>query len=353
MSVNFQTVMSEDIDEILAKVPSWAHFSGQSVLVTGASGFLGGYFVRVLLALNLKGRLAAPVSVIAAVRDLDQGRGRFSDLLDDDQLSMVHLDLAQIAVPDLPPADYVIHAASQASPRFYGVDPVGTILPNTVGTAALLAAVQNTGLKGFLFISSSEVYGSADAGAGYIESTFGLIDPVDVRACYGESKRLGETICVAWHEQYGVPTYIVRPFHTYGPGLVREDGRVFADFVFNVVDGKNIVIRGDGTARRAFCYVSDAVSGIFAVLAVGEVAVPYNVANPEGEYAIGELAEIIVDIFPEKRLQVERLKRPEGTGYIPSTCKRVLPDIGRLKRLGWSPTVTPARGFERTIRAYL
>lgn len=353
MENNFRTIVNEDIETILASVPSWEHFSGQCVLVTGANGFLGNYFVRTLLALNNRGVLRSPVSVIAGVRNLQKGRDRFSDALGSPELSLLQLDLANITIPRLGQVDYVIHAASPASPKYYGIDPVGTLLPNTVGTAALLAATQASGLKGFLFVSSSEVYGNADSSNALSESTPGLIDPTNIRSCYGESKRMGETMCVAWAKQYAIPSYIVRPFHTYGPGLHRGDGRVFADFVFNVIDGENIVIHGDGRTRRAFCYVSDAVSGIFTVLWNGEVAGAYNVANPSGECAIEELADIIVGLFPERQLQVQRLRNSHTEGYIPSCYDRVMPDINKLVGLGWAPKVAPTDGFKRTIKAYL
>lgn len=353
MNNNFQSTIEYDIDEVIMNVPSWDHFSGQAVLVTGANGFLGSYFVRVLLRLNTKGVLREPVFVQAGVRDMQKGRERFSDVLELADFSLVSLDLAKIAVPALGNVDYIIHAASHASPRFYGTDPIGTILPNSVGTAALLSATADSGLKGFLFVSTSEVYGSADSAGGYAESTFGDVDPINPRSCYAESKRMGEAMCVAWHEQLNIPTYVVRPFHTYGPGLSRNDGRVFADFIFNAVNRENIVIRGDGAARRAFCYVTDAISGMFTVLCSGEVATAYNVANPSGECSVEELARLIVGLFPEYKLEVKIQSNSHIAGYLPSASDRVVPDVSRLLGLGWSPDIPPSKGFKRTIEAYL
>src|SRR3546814_1330299 len=126
--------------------------------------------------------------------------------------------------------------------------------------------------RGFLFISSSEVYGAVSQEAPLEEKHYGVIDPATLRACYAESKRMGETMCIAWHQQYGIPTFIARPFHTYGPGLVPSDGRVFSDFVFNIVRNENIVMNSDGMARRAFCYATDAVVGLFSILLKGDPA---------------------------------------------------------------------------------
>jgi dTDP-glucose 4,6-dehydratase len=293
-----------------------------------------------------------PVRVEAWARDAARARSRLADVADDPNLALREWDLTRIAVPEGDAPDFVLHAASQASPRFFGTDPVGTLLPNTVGTAALLEWVRRAGgCKGLLFVSSSEVYGAVGGDGTLDEDHYGEVDPASLRACYAESKRMGETMCVAWQHQHGVPAYIVRPFHTYGPGLQADDGRVFADFAFNVVRGENIAMNSDGSARRAYCYASDAVAGFFTVLLRGRAAQPYNVANPAGELSVRQLAELLVGLVPEKRLQVEF--RAPATGYLPSSYSRLLPDVSRLTELGWRAEVEPATGFRRMIGAYL
>jgi dTDP-glucose 4,6-dehydratase len=343
-----------DIDAILERDLPWGDLSGLTVLVTGAGGFLGGYLVRSLLALHSAGLVDEPVHVVAMVRDIASARVRMMDIADYECLEWLLWDLNQIAVPEIPECHYVLHAASQASPRFYGSDPIGTIMPNTVGTAGLLQALTNCAdPRGLLFISSSEVYGSIGSDALLVENSFGTLDPATVRSCYAESKRIGETMCIAWQSQYGLPTFLVRPFHTYGPGLQPNDGRVFADFCFNIVRGENIVMNSDGTARRAFCYASDAVAGIFTVLLKGESATPYNVANPAGELSVMELADLLVSIYPDRELSVDtQISRDGGGGYLASTVSRVIPDVQRLRSLGWEAKVLPPEGFRRMIEVY-
>jgi dTDP-glucose 4,6-dehydratase len=200
-----------------------------------------------------------------------------------------------------------------------------------------------------LFVSSSEVYGQVGGDSVLVETVYGQLDPATVRACYAESKRMGETLCVAWHQQFGLPTYIVRPFHTYGPGLLANDGRVFSDFAYNVARGEDIVMMSDGSARRAFCYASDAIAGFFTVLLNGQPATPYNVANPEGELSVMELAELLAGLYPDRGLKVDRRMPSADRDYLTSTFSRLIPDVRRLSSLGWSAQVTPQQGFRRMI----
>jgi dTDP-glucose 4,6-dehydratase len=344
--------LETDLREIVSRPLPWEQLASCRIAVTGAGGFLGHYLVRTLLALYRLGKVSRPVQVLAMVRDRDRAEERYADLAVCPELEIIPWDLNRIDVPNLGAVHYILHAASQASPRFYGTDPVGTLLPNTVGTAAMLEVLRRGGVaRGFLFVSSSEVYGEVSGDVALAESDYGVVDPVAVRACYAESKRMGEAMCAAWHRQYQIPAFIARPFHTYGVGLTPEDGRVFADFAFNVARNENIVIKSDGTARRAFCYGSDAVAGFFTVLFQGTPAVPYNVANPEGELSVTELAELLVGLFPEKGLSVERHGRRAELYGVPDHGSRLVPEVSRLKALGWQAHIGPAAGFKRMIEA--
>jgi nucleoside-diphosphate-sugar epimerase len=175
---------------------------------------------------------------------------------------------------------------------------------------------------------------------------------MDVRSCYAESKRMGENMTACWHHQFGLSTVVVRPFHTYGPGMDLSDGRVFADFVNDVVSGRDIRMKSDGSAVRAFCYLSDAISGFFHVLFKGSDACAYNIGNNACAISILDLAELLVSLFPEKKLKVIRFEEERGSGYMKSPVQAVTPDIASAMALGWHPGIGLAEGFSRTIRGF-
>jgi nucleoside-diphosphate-sugar epimerase len=162
---------------------------------------------------------------------------------------------------------------------------------------------------------------------------------------------MGETICASYLHQHGVPARVVRPMHTYGPGMDLNDGRVFADFVRNIVNGEDIMMNSDGSALRSFCYLSDATVAFFKALIGGSAGEAYNVANPACETSVRELAEKLIAMFPEKRLKIVHKERVDS-GYIASKITRCFASIEKMQALGWNPTVTMENGFSRTILSY-
>jgi UDP-glucuronate decarboxylase len=343
-------IVQEDIELVVNHALPWDKFRGKSILVTGANGFLPSYLVYTLLRLNDKSNLG--INVVGLVRNDTKAKNRFGDLLNRKDFQLLVQDVTS-PITTTTKFSYIIHAASQASPKFYGVDPVGTAAANTIGTYNLLKLAREHESEGFLFFSTSEVYGTV--GAEQIptkENYYGYIDPTNVRACYAESKRLGETLCASFLHQFTVPVKIVRPFHTYGPGMDLNDGRVYADFIADIVHNRNIKMKSDGTAVRAFCYSADATAGFFTALLKGENGQAYNVGNTQGESSIIALAEKLVNLFPEKKLMVEKWESPDGSAYIPSTVQRNVPDTAKINSLGWQATTDIASGFKRTILSY-
>jgi len=290
------------------------------------------------------------VRVVAVVRNYHRFSQKFKRHLERSDLICIEEDINNPL--DLPhKVDYIIHAASQASPKYYAKDPVGTLSANILGTAHLLELARSHQVEGFLYFSSAEVYGDATC-TPTAETDYGYLDPLAVRSCYAESKRMGENMCVSWHHQYGVPAKIVRPFHTYGPGMRLDDGRVYADFVGDVVNNRDIVLKGDGSARRSFCYIADATAGFWMALLSGENGQAYNIGNPDADISIRDLAGLISGLYPEKSISVVCEDRKKIEGYLPSLISVICPDITRARNLGWLPVTSLENGFRKTIESY-
>jgi nucleoside-diphosphate-sugar epimerase len=343
-------IIQSDLDRILEAKLSWERFAGKTVLVTGAAGFLAAYVVETLLRLNeVSGR--SPVKVLALVRREQAARQRFARHLRRKDLVFLYQDVCDpLALEG--PVHFIVHAASSAAPRAYCKDPLGTFGANVFGTRQLLELAVRNPVEGFLFLSSGEVYGLGnDTVIPTHEDAFGYLDPANVRSCYGEGKRGGETLCACYAAQHGVPATMARIFHTYGPGMPLGDGRVFTDFVADVLEGRDLVMRSDGTVSRAFCYLADAVEGLFTILLKGNPGTAYNVGNDKAELKVRELAELLVGLDPALGLKVRR-EEPSDGDYLPSPIQRGCPDVTRLRELGWAPRIDPEEGFRRTIRSY-
>jgi nucleoside-diphosphate-sugar epimerase len=348
-SVGRHTIVIADLELLTSQysIP-WHNLRSKTVIITGASGFLAAYMVETLLFLNETQQLN--VMVIAVVRNRNGFTQRFNHYLKRPDLICIEQDISSPLQVDRK-IDFIIHAASQASPKYYATDPVGTLSANILGTAQLLGLARNCHSEGFLYFSSAEVYGEA-ARVPTAESDYGYLDPLAVRSCYAESKRMGENMCVSWHHQYGVPAKIVRPFHTYGPGMRLDDGRVYADFVADVVNGRDIVLKSDGLTRRSFCYLADATAGFWMVLLSGANAQAYNIGNPDGEISIRDLAHLVAGIYSDRHISVRLEQRKESESYLSSKISVTRPDITLAKELGWSPITSLENGFRKTIGSY-
>jgi nucleoside-diphosphate-sugar epimerase len=345
-------IILEDLQQITDAKLDWSVFSGKTILITGANGFLPAYMVETLLFLCEK-RIIKGVKVLALVRNLEKAKSRFKYYRNNINLEFIVQDVCDPIIIDKK-ISFIIHAASQASPKYYGIDPVGTLSANTLGTINLLKLAQKNPVESFLFFSSSEVYGIVDEKKiPTSENDFGYVDPTSVRSCYAESKRMGETICISWYHQYGIPVKIVRPFHIYGPGMSLNDGRVFADFVADILNNRNILLSSDGSAMRSFCYLSDATIAFFMALLNGKIGEAHNVGNPLCEISIINLANKLVSLFPERELKVLMNENNDNRNYLRSIVSRNCPDISKInKNLGWNPKTEINEGFSRTILSY-
>jgi nucleoside-diphosphate-sugar epimerase len=343
-------IINEDLNQIVRSSLNWYQLSGKTILITGANGLLPAYMIETILFLCEKGKLKK-TKVLALIRSIDKAKNRFKDYLNNKNLEFIIQDVCDPLLIDRK-VDFIIHAASQASPKYYDNDPIGTLKANIIGTINLLELAKKNSVESFLYFSSSEVYGKVDEQKlPTSESDFGYLDPLNIRSCYAESKRMGETICGSWFHQSKIPVKIVRPFHSYGPGLDLNDGRIYADFISDIVNNRNIILKSDGSTRRTFCYLSDATIAFFLVLLSGKNGEAYNVGNPDCEVSIFELGEILTSLFPEKKLRIENIVI-QGARNNNSIFPWSSPDISKIKNLGWLPSTSIKEGFSRTILSY-
>lgn len=338
-------ILRKDLIEIgQSSIIDWTRFRNKTILITGANGMLPSYIVFVLLHQNNK--LSLNLKVIAQVRSLSKAEDVFKEVLNDSALE-VYVNDVSLPYNNTEKVDFIIHAASQASPKYYDTDPVGTLMANIQGTINVLKLAQECNCESVLFFSSAEVYGKVDV-EWIDEKAYGYLDPCSIRSCYSESKRMGEQLCVAWNKQYGTHCKMVRPFHTYTPTMKLDDGRVFADFVKNIVAGENIVLKSTGEAKRAFCYATDATIGFLKILLDGTDGEAYNMGNPDAEISIKELAETLIETYPEKNIKLVFDIDPQNLVQ-KTAVKSVLPSIEKMKNLGWAPIVDVKTGFNRVI----
>lgn len=343
-------IATSDFEEIAASPLSWDRLDGATLLLTGATGLVGGYLLEALAARSRLLR-TEPTRFILLTRSPDKAAARFAHLAPAELLIVEHQLDAPLRLEEH--ADFVIHAGAPATPTEFVDHPIGSYVPNVIGTHYLLGWAAEHEVERFMFVSSGSVHGPLLEGTGaHDEHTFGPIDPLDPYSCYAESKRMGEAACLAWYRQCGLATTVARLGHTYGPGLSRSDTRSFAEFVFDAVDGRDIVLRSAGTTRRPFCYLSDAVTGLVLTLLEGTPGEAYFVVNTDAVMSIRALAELIVGLSPHPGIAV-RFDGPALSAAHPAGPDDIaMPDTSRLRSLGWRPTVTPAEGFRRTIEAH-
>lgn len=316
----------QDIVDVATLDLPWNKLSNCNILVTGATGLIGGCLVEALMS-----RKDKDYHIYASGRNEERARVRFDEYADDSAFHFFKYDVMQPLEGDVR-FDYIIHAASNASPNTFATKPVEVIKSNIFGVSNLMEYGIQHGLKRLLFVSSGEVYGEGD-GRIFTEDYSGYVNPISPRSCYPSSKRAAETLCVSYGAEYGIETVMARPCHTYGPHFTESDNRVYAQFIRNVLRGEDIVIKSTGVQFRSWCYVVDCVSAMLHILLKGENGQAYNIADSSSNISIKELAEMIAKIVG-KKVVIDLPSDAEKSGFNVVT-KSVL-STEKLEGLGWS-----------------
>lgn len=356
-----KAVVLSDLDYICDGLQSeFEQMSGRNLLLVGGAGFLGYYLVQSVLHWNrVSGR--APVKLTVFDNYIRGVPDWLTSLSVDPHLKLVRHDITHPLPADMGDFDYIIHAASIASPTFYRRYPIETMDANVNGLRYLLDYMlqqKKAGkpLSGFLFYSTSEIYGDPTPENIPTPETYrGNVSCTGPRACYDESKRYGETLCVNFARQYELPIKIARPFNNYGPGLKITDKRVLPDFARDVFAGRDIVMLSDGTPTRTFCYIADAIVGYYKILIRGRAGEAYNIGIEKPEISMATLADHVVALARELVGYKGRVVRKESTeaAYLVDNPNRRSPLIDKARtELGYEPKVTIEDGLRRTLIWY-
>ena len=303
------------------------------ILVTGGAGFVGSHLSR---------RLLTEGHEVLAVDNFYTGsRANVADLLSNPSFEIVRHDITQ---PYYAEIDAIMNLACPASPVHYQKHPVQTTKTSVIGTTNMLGLAKRLNVP-ILQASTSEVYGDPNI-TPQNEEYWGHVNPIGIRACYDEGKRVAETLCFDYNRQYGVNTKVVRIFNTYGPSMQFDDGRVVSNFILQALTNADITIYGDGLQTRSFCYVSDLVDGLIRMINTdSNITGPINLGNPR-EMTIIELATRVIELTNSKsRIVKEPLPSDDP--------KQRKPDIRKANEvLGWIPEVELSEGLKKTIEDF-
>ena len=335
--------------------------SGKRLLITGGAGFLGYYLAQVPVAWNDAHPGEPPIDVTVFDNYFRGVPGWLEELGRRSDVELVVHDMREPLPEAMGDFAFIVHAAGIASPTYYRAHPIETMDANINGLRALLDDARRRleagqELEGFLFYSSSEIYGDPAPDAIPTPETYrGNVSCTGPRACYDESKRYGETLCVNFARQHRIPVTMVRPFNNYGPGMKITDGRIIADLFRDALAGRDLVLLSDGSPTRTFCYVSDAVTGYYLALLRGRPGEAYNIGVDGPEIPMRDLAAMIAglanDLFGHE-VKVVHGRSPEAD-YLVDNPNRRCPDITKARtELQYRPRMTLEEGLRRTMLWY-
>ena len=337
-------VIIEDLRRMCQADLPWQQLNGKTVLVTGATGMLASYVTWLLLYLHEEAGIE--VSVVALCRNPQKAAHYYGAYVGKPYFRILTQDVCDPIVYD-GAVDYIFHLAGNASPHFINMDPVGIMKCNLLGTMNVLEQARKKQTVKVVFASTREVYGANEHADKLDECSYGVLDPLDARSCYPESKRAAETLLKSYYLQYGVTFNTIRIAHAYGPTMKLEnDGRVMADLMGDVVAGRDIVLKSSGEAIRAFLYITDAVLGMFTVLFKGETGEAYNLSNETEPISIKDLAQLLASSRNDKTIQVV-INEGDQKGYC--AYRRTALDTTAIEHLGWKPQVPLHEGIIRIL----
>lgn len=343
-------IIEEDVKYIYGELKEkLSKVEGTTWLISGGGGFIASYILDLINYCN-NNVFKKPCKIICIDNFITGIPDRIEHLKGNQNIDMRMLDISKdIDISDN--IDYIIHAASIASPTFYRKYPIETIETNVLGLMNLARIGIVKKVKSMLFFSTSEIYGNPSVDNIPTKEDYnGNVSCTGPRACYDESKRLGETLCVNYYQQYALPAKVVRPFNIYGPGLRIDDKRVIPDFFNDAINKDKITMLSCGTPTRSFCYISDAVTGFVSALLSDCNGQAFNIGNDEKEISMRDLAVEVSEIVGNVKLD---FAQSEDEKYLIDNPQRRCPDLSKSKNiLGYNPKICLREGLEKLYTWY-
>jgi len=355
-----QSIVQKDLEYIASTLKSeFGKMGGKKLLVVGGAGFLGYYLVQSVLHWNANAGASTPIDLTVYDNYIRGIPPWLSALSGTPHLTLVKHDISQPLPADMPDFQFIVHGGSIASPIYYKKYPIETMDANVNGLRNLLdyALEQKTSkapVEAFLFFSSSEIYGDpAKDAIPTPEDYRGIVSCTGPRACYDESKRYGETLCINFTQRHELPIKVARPFNNYGPGLKITDKRVLPDFARDVFANRDIVMLSDGKPMRTFCYVADAVIGYYKALVVGRPGEAYNIGVETPEISMAQLADKVVALGRELFDYQGKVVMKKDDVHLIDNPDRRCPIIKKAREhLGYDPQVLVDEGLRRAMIWY-
>jgi nucleoside-diphosphate-sugar epimerase len=342
-------IINEDACKLAAMDLPWELLTGKTVLISGAYGYVPAYFVHALLARNcLAGER---IKVIALCRDEARAGERFAAYRGREDFKLQLQDVRQpLALAET--VDFFIHAASPTGFKARYENPADIFTSNVNGCQNLLERARVQPAAGFLFLSSVDVYGLNPTGARMREENYGAMDSLNIHNVYAEAKRAGEMLCRAYYLQYKLPVVIARAGQIIGPGPALHDERLHINFIAQILANNKIILKSDGSARRSFIYITDAVAGMLSALLKGERGQAYNVADENGEASVLELARLAASLAGGGNTAIEFDCEQKDLPEVKLALADVTADSSKLRALGWRPQLSLRQGLERMMAYY-